>query len=400
MAATPSSWPAISHETLEWTSRSASFGPRAARQGPLRASYQAAVPPRIADLSPVVSPEVATLADEASTALAVFDAELGSDVAPFASLLLRSEAAASSQIEQLTASARQILTAELGGGNRRNASAIVSNTRAMRRAVELSDELDAAAVLAMHEVLLEHDAQHDAGQFRKEAVWIGSRSDSPVGADFVGPRWERIPDLIDDVLAFARRLDVPRLIQVTVTHAQFETIHPFTDGNGRTGRALLQSMLRANELTRNVTVPVSAGLLGDTAGYYDALTAYRRGELDPITRLVAEASFEAVHNARELVAEISGIREGWRERLRARRDSGIWRALDVVARQPVLNPKVLAAEMGIEPKNAYPHLRRLAEAGILVSKTEHVGGQMFRSDEILAALDAFAARSGRRRRSA
>ncbi len=396
MATTPS-WPAIGHETLEWTSRSASFGPRAARHAAARATYEAAVPPRITDLSPVVSPEVATLADEASTALAVFDAELGSDVAPFASLLLRSEAAASSQIEQLTASAHQILTAELGGGNRRNASAIVSNTRAMRRAVELADELDAGAVLAMHEVLLEHDSQHDAGQFRREAVWIGSRSDSPVGADFVGPRWEGVPDLIDDVLAFARRLDVPRLIQVAVTHAQFETIHPFTDGNGRTGRALLQSMLRANELTRNVTVPVSAGLLGDTAGYYDALTAYRRGELDPITRLVAEASFEAVHNARELVSEIEQVREGWRGRLRARRDSGIWTALDMVARQPVLTPKVLAAEMGIEPKNAYPHLRRLAEAGVLVSKTEHVGGQMFRSDEILAALDAFAARSGRRR---
>jgi Fic family protein len=394
---TTTSWPAIGHETLEWTSRSATFGPRATRHDPSRATYQAAVPPLIADLSPVVSPEVAAFADEASTALAVFDAELGSDVAPFASLLLRSEAAASSQIEQLTASARQILTAELGGGNRRNASAIVSNTRAMRRAVDLADELDAAAVLAMHEVLLEHDSQHDAGQFRREPVWIGSRSDSPVSADFVGPRWERIPDLIDDVLAFARRLDVPRLIQVAVTHAQFETIHPFTDGNGRTGRALLQSMLRANELTRNVTVPVSAGLLGDTAGYYDALTAYRRGELDPITRLVAGASFEAVHNARQLVTEIEEVREGWRERLRARRDSGIWTALDVVARQPVLTPKVLAAEMGIEPKNAYPHLRRLAEAGVLVSKTEHVGGQMFRSDEILAALDAFAARSGRRR---
>jgi Fic family protein len=397
VATSAPSWPAIGHETLEWTSRSASFGPRAARQSASHATYEAAVPPPIADLSPVVSPEVAALADEASTALAVFDAELGSDVAPFASLLLRSEAAASSQIEQLTASARQILTAELGGGNRRNASAIVSNTRAMRRAVELSDDLDAAAVLAMHEVLLEHDAQHDAGQFRREGVWIGSRSDSPVGADFVGPQWERVPGLIDDVLTFARRLDVPRLIQVTVTHAQFETIHPFTDGNGRTGRALLQSMLRANELTRNVTVPVSAGLLGDTAGYYDALTAYRRGELDPITRLVAEASFEAVHNARQLVAEIRGIREGWRERLRARRDSGIWTALDVVARQPVLNPKVLAAEMGIEPRNAYPHLRRLEEAGVLVSKTEHVGGQLYRSNEILGALDAFAARSGRRR---
>jgi hypothetical protein len=144
VATSAPSWPAIGHETLEWTCRSAAFGPRAARQSASHATYEAAVPPPIADLSPVVSPEVAALADEASTALAVFDAELGSDVAPFASLLLRSEAAASSQIEQLTASARQILTAELGGGNRRNASAIVSNTRATRRAVELSDDLDSS----------------------------------------------------------------------------------------------------------------------------------------------------------------------------------------------------------------------------------------------------------------
>lgn len=197
-------------------------------------------------------------------------------------------------------------------------------------------------------------------------------------------------------MTFARRLDLPRLAQVAVTHAQFETIHPFTDGNGRTGRAVLQAMQRSNELTQNVTVPVSAGVQTDTTGYVDALTAYRRGEIDPIIRVVDDASFEAVGNARELVEDISSIRDRWRTVLNARRDSGVWQALDVVARQPVLNASTLAAEMGVEPKNVYPHLDRLVDVGILARKNEYRQGTLFRNDEVLAALDAFAARAGRR----
>ena len=88
----------------------------------------------------------------------------------------------------------------------------------------------------------------------------------------------RVPAAIDDLMTFAARDDVPLLAQIAVAHAQFETIHPFTDGNGRTGRALVQAMLRNKGLTRQVTVPVSAGLLVDTDGYIAALTAYRDGD--------------------------------------------------------------------------------------------------------------------------
>lgn len=396
MAPVSNTWPALSYEELRWESRYAEFGPRAARRSTLSATYNAAVPPTIARESLWLPDDLAVLVDEASTALARFDSSLGNEVAPFAALLLRSEAAASSQIEHLTASARQILTAELGGTGKQNASEIVSNTRAMRTAIELSDELTTTTVLAMHRVLMENDRHHEAGRFRREPVWIGRSPRTPVGADYVAPDWERVPALVDDVMEFARRIDLPRLAQVAIAHAQFETIHPFTDGNGRTGRALLQAMLRSNELTQNVTVPVSAGLLTDTDGYVRALTAYRRGEVAPIIRLVAEASFEAIGNARELVDEISAIRSGWRASLVARRDSGVWRALDVVARQPVLNATTLATEMGIEPKNAYPHLERLVGAGVLVKKNEYQQGVLYRSDEVLGALDAFAARAGRR----
>jgi len=389
-------WPALEFEELRWQSRYADSGPRASRRHTVSERYEAAVPPFIAHRAPQPSPDVAALADEASTALARFDGSLGHEVAPFAALLLRSEAAASSQIEHLTASARQIFTAELGGEGKRNATEIVSNTRAMRTAIELSDRLTSETVLSMHAVLMEHDRRHEAGAFREEPVWIGTSGRTPVGAEYVAPSWERVTALVDDTMAFARRLDLPRLTQVAVTHAQFETIHPFTDGNGRTGRALLQAMLRANELTQNVTVPVSAGLLTDTSGYVDALTAYRRGEVDPIVRLVSEASFEAVGNARELVEEISSIRARWRAAVTARIDSGVWRALDVVARQPVLNASTLAAEMGVDAKNVYPHLERLVEAGVLAKKNEYQQGIVYRNDEILRALDAFAARAGRR----
>ncbi|WP_239099992.1 Fic family protein [Phycicoccus sp. CSK15P-2] len=90
--------------------------------------------------------------------------------------------------------------------------------------------------------------------------------------DVVPPVAGRVPAAIDDLVDFVSRDDLPALAQAAITHAQFETIHPFVDGNGRTGRALLHAMLRAKGVSQHVSVPISAGLLTDTDGYYDALT--------------------------------------------------------------------------------------------------------------------------------
>lgn len=250
----------------------------------------------IAALTPEPSREAALLAESAERELARFDAELGERIATFAPVLLRSEAASSSQIENLTASARAIFSAELGA----------------------------------------------------------------------------------------------------IAHAQFETIHPFSDGNGRTGRALAQSLLRFRGVTRNVAVPVSAGLLADIEGYRHALTAYRRGDIDPIIEAFANASIRAINNARKLVADIDAIRGSWNVRLAARRSSNAWRLLDILTHRPVLDSATVAAELGGQRPNAYPPLRALVDAGIVKSKAEHRLGPFWRSDEILAAIDAFARRAGRR----
>ncbi|WP_417217402.1 Fic family protein [Arthrobacter sp.] len=339
------------------------------------------------------------LAHEASSELTRLDAEIGHKVAQFAPVLLRAESASSSQIENLTASARAIFSAELGVKKSRNALLVAANTRAMSAALRLAENISATAILEMHQVLMAGQHIHPAGQWRDEPVWIGTRGDTPLGADYVAPHHERVPALVDDVATFSMRLDIPPLVSVAVSHAQFETIHPFADGNGRTGRALAQSILRFRGVTRNVAVPVSAGLLADIDGYHQALTAYRAGDITPIIRAFANAALRAAANTRQLVDEIEDIQESWTERLRVRKSSNAWRLLDLVARRPVIDSATAAAELGAKQPNVYPPLKALVEAGILQSKAEHRLGPFWRSDEILDAIDRFAQRAGRRQKT-
>jgi Fic family protein len=395
MSAAADRWPAIGAEMLDWENR---YGEASAleRHLPRPRTYEAVVPPLIATRALQLSPQTAALARTAENELIRFDASLNDEMTGFAPLLLRSEAAASSQIEHLSASARAILTAEIGDTSKRNATEIVGNTRAMQSALALADELTPGSVQKIHEVLMD-GTKHTPGQWRTEPVWIGTSARSPIGAEFVAPRFERVPGLMDDVMAFARRDDLPVLAQVAVAHAQFETIHPFTDGNGRTGRALVQSMLRGKDITRSVTVPVSAGLLTDVSAYHDALGAYRAGDVEPIIEQLALASDDAIQNARALIARLRDTTARWRDTAKPRTGSQLEQVLDYAARQPVFTAATAAADLGIGTTNIYPHLRRLADLGILKQKTEYKMGQVWRSDEVLVALDEFAERAGRRR---
>src|SRR6185437_8488263 len=120
----------------------------------------------------------------------------------------------------------------------------------MQTAVALSDELTAQAIIEVHTALLDRTDPQHVGRFRQEPVWIGGRGSTPHTASFVAPRFERVPDLINDLIDFSRRTDVAPFTQAAVAHAQFETIHPFPDGNGRAGRALVHAMLRQAGITR------------------------------------------------------------------------------------------------------------------------------------------------------
>lgn len=397
-AARAAIWPALTYEPVPWALADDVTIPRsrrAAHSGP----YEAAIPPAIAGLDVPLTSETLALTDEASTEIARFDAELGADLAPYAPLLLRSESAASSKIENLTASAKAIALAELGDPTKHNAGIIVANTRAMQAALALADSLDEQAILDMHETLIGPSHPEWVGRWRGEQVWVGGSNYGPHGAQFVPPRHERVPAAMSDLVAFMHRDDIPALVQATIAHAQFETIHPFPDGNGRTGRALIHSLLRAKRLTRTVTVPVSAGLLTDTDAYFASLTAYREGNPTTIIELIAEATIRAVDNGRTLASDLSTIREGWNERITVRRGAAAHRLADLLVRQPVVDSPLVQNELGVAATNVNTAIDHLEEKGILTKVSGNYRNRKWAAPEVLAALDEFAERAGRRSRS-
>ena len=391
-------WPSVTYESLPWEPPEPAYRSRTARRRH-RGPYEAAVAPEIAAVTVDLPSDTAAIAEEAAAEIARFDAELGREIAPFAAVLLRSESAASSKIERLTASARAIAEAELHGHAGRNASLIVANQRAMTAAIALAERIDADAILAMHTALLERADPDIAGRWRDQQVWIGGGDLGPHDAPFVPPHHSRVQADIDDLVRFIGRDDVPILAHAALAHAQFETIHPFPDGNGRTGRALMHAHLRAKGLIRNVTVPVSAGLLTDVDGYFGALTRYRNGEPTPIVESFASAAFQAVANGRRRVDDLHAVRQDWKERVHARRDAATWRVADLLLRHPVVNAGLVAAEVGIAPQNTYRSLRPLVDAGVLVEFTDRKRNQLWRAPEVLDALDRFAVRAGRRIRA-
>ncbi len=389
-------WPTLTYEERPWHAQyethSTSRSERKQHYGP----YRAAIAPPIKGARLELPGELATLVGEASAELARFDELMGGEIAHFSAVLLRSESAASSRIENLTASARAIAEAEIGTSSRRNAAEVVANTRTMMAALELAGTIQGESVLAMHRALMAESDPVHAGRWRTEQVWIGGGNLGPHQALFVPPHHERVSAAIDDLMKFIARDDLPVLVHAALAHAQFETIHPFTDGNGRTGRALVQAMLRHGELTRNVTVPVSAGLLADTSAYFDALMTYRQGDPLPIVTQFAHAAFKAVGNGRILVDELRRIRQRWQPAIKARSDSAVWRLADLLLRKPVVNARVVAEDLDLKVGNVHRYIEPLLAAGVLTESRDVRRNQVWRAPEVLAALDAFAARAGRR----
>ena len=391
---------AVSWESLPWDRDHTR--PLSRRQrAQMTPTYDAAVPARIAELSVEVNPETRAAAEDARAEITRFDAELasvlpGTELAPLAAVLLRTESASSSQIEHVTAGARALGLATLDlAAPGSNASLVASNVEAMRRALELADSLSVPSILAVHAALMQDESHAEPGDVRREQVWIGGSSASPHGADFVPPQHERVEGALDDLCAFMERTDVPLLAQCAIAHAQFETIHPFTDGNGRVGRALVHAMLQHAGATTRATVPVSAGLLTDTESYFAALTAYRTGDINPIIDRFAEATFTSIGNGRRLAADLVAIHEDWTSRISARRNAAVWRLLPTLLSQPVVTSALIRQELGLSQPASDQVIARLRDAGILTKATGRQRYVAWVAADVTTALDDFAGRARR-----
>lgn len=388
-----SSWPVVQYTERSWPPLGEPADPlwsdrrRKANKG----AYPQAVVPKIANIKVELAADVTTMVQTVNDDLTRFDAQYEGG-APFSAVLLRSESSASSEIEHLTANARRIALARLGDGTRRNASLIARNTMALEAALQLANQLDVDAMLKMHHALLKDSDPDHAGRLREEAVWIGGQS--PVTAMFVPPEHSTVPDALEDLVAFMQRTDIPAMAQAAIAHAQFETIHPFTDGNGRTGRALVSAILRSRGTTQNFTVPLSSGLLTNTNDYFDALNQYRQGNIAPIIDQFVAATQSSMGNVQVLLNDIETVRDEIFATAQRRTKN-----LEIVARLCTTEPAFtarMAQEHGVSLSTAYKILGRLVEQGILRSEGKIAGQSVWSVRVLTDALDAFAERARRR----
>lgn len=391
-------WSAIAYEARPWSfderatlSRSA----RRAHAGP----YEAAVPPSISTVSELgIDTRVLALAEEASAAIVRFDAELGDDIAPFSPILLRSESAASSQIERLTASAKAIALAELGDTSKRNAGLIVANTRAMEAAIALADHLDEAAIIEMHRVLLTGSHPDWVGRWRDQQVWINGSDHGPHRASFVPPHHDLVPGAMGDLVAFIARDDLPVLVQAAIAHAQFETLHPFVDGNGRTGRALIHVVLRRRGLAPTFVPPISLVLATWSDDYVNGLMTYRHLSEPESTqrsatavewlRMFATATSRACQDAGTYSDDIGELTAIWRSKLgRVRANSSADLLLRVLPGAPIVTVGSASKLIGRSKARTTDAVNALARAGILQQR--NVGRHRYRVFEATEVLDLF-----------
>lgn len=386
-------WPTVDYAELFWPPRSTSPDPTWSkrRRRANKGKYRQAQVPFIADLAIPLTPTSASAVQATTDDITRFDAQYEGG-APFEAVLLRSESSASSEIEQLTANARRIALARLGDTSRHNATLIARNTGALETALELASQLDVEAILSMHRVLLEGTDPDNAGTIRDQQVWIGG--DSPVTAMFVPPEHTAVPAALDDLVKFMQRTDVPPLAQAAIAHAQFETIHPFTDGNGRTGRALVSAVLRARGTTRNFTVPLSSGLLTNTAEYFDALTEYRHGYINPIIDQFVHATQQAMGNAQVLLHDIDQLRDEM-YRSTARKTKNLTALATLCTTEPAFTASMVR-QLGVPTSSAYRLIDKFVDQGILRVEQKIKGQAVWSVKALTKALDDFAYRAGRR----
>ncbi len=371
--------------------------------------YFAYVPDRLGITLPRLGEVAQAAAADALAVLARADERIGTRGRFLNHLLIRSESISSSWIEGNRVTPKRLAIAELLHQGSRIALDVVANVRATEAAIATLADRDHEVTTAEIE-RLQHVIEPSLGAgLRNEQNWVGGTGWSPLRAEFVPPPETEVPGLVTDLARFITATEGNAVVRAAVAHAQFETIHPFIDGNGRTGRALIHTVLRRADAVRNALIPISTVFAGNADGYVAGLTAFRRDPpaLDEWIVQFSEATERAAANAVRLADDVAQLDETLREDLVSarrsqgkspalpRRDALVWRILDLLPREPVLSAESVVARLDASPAAAHRALTELAEAGILGRTKDGKGRLICWTADRYLALVALTERSNR-----
>lgn len=362
--------------------------------------YSAFIPDLLSLHALTLDADVAGVAAEAEAAIRDLNAEARPALAPLARLLLRTESIASSTVEGMQMGVRELARAEArmesGGKVSSTAVEILSNIDAMQLAID--DAASAAKftvteITAIHRRLMERAANaHMAGRLRTVQNWIGGNDYNPCGADFVPPPPEYLESLLADLCEAIYDDLLPPLVQAALVHAQFETIHPFDDGNGRTGRALIHAVLARRSVTSAYVPPISVVLANDRDRYIAGLTAFRDGNEASWIEHFAGAALRSGRLAAQYLAAVHERMFEWRRRLAEssdapRADAVAWSIIDFLPAHPIITGPVATAAARRSKPQVYRALTQLEQAGVLIPLSK---GRRNRSWEAEGLLDLIA----------
>jgi Fic family protein len=381
-----------------------------ARRDRRSCDYEAYVPDLLTGRRIVFDGDTAADVADAERAIAVLDAQASTliDTEALARILLRAECVASSRIEGLEVGARRLLRVEAAAALGEQpadvtAMEVLGNIEAMASAIKTVTPRKPVTVdllLAFHRRLL-RDARPgaQAGRIRTEQNWIGGSDYNPCSAAFIPPPPEYVPNLIEDLCSFCNDDELPAVAQAAIAHAQFETIHPFADGNGRTGRALIHFVLRRRGLATRVLPPISLVLATWANDYVAGLgatryrgsatsTAARDGTNMWVARFAA-ACLRAVEDATSFENRARMLENEWRARIGpVRANSATDLLLRALPGAPLLTVGSAAAHLGrtFQPVNAA--IARLTEANILKQVSVGRRNRAFEAPDVIEAFTA------------
>lgn len=392
-------WPPHASEVVPWRNRSG----RGTRADRTLAEVTTSVPPLIAAQKYYPSAAAATAMEAAAAAVAALEADAGPGSAAISTFLIRTESISSSKIEHVEATTDDFARAIAGIRANDSATSMVAASRAVSKMIDdagKSGLISLDSMLAAHHTLMKDDP-HDqafAGKVRDQQNWISGSDYSPIGAVHVPPASARLDGLLDDLIEFSNRDDVPAIAQAAIAHAQFESIHPFTDGNGRIGRALIGAILRRRGLTGTTTPPIASALVAKQQDYFDMVNRYRDGYLDPFIQSMARSTQISSEEARVSVSRIRHLPTEWSETVRPRAGSAAQRLLSTLLDHPVISADEAEGLAHAATSSTYAALDRLEEAGVLHQITNRQRNKVWAVSAITAELDDLTARIARRAR--
>jgi Fic family protein len=306
-------------------------------------------------------------------------------------MYVRKEAVLSSQIEGTQSSLQDLLAAEANlfeaDSRPRDVDEVINYVSAMNHGLARLSELPVSVRLIreIHEKLMHgvRGSRLTPGELRRSQNWIGPGGCTLNEASFVPPPPEKIPELLGDLELFLHRKDdLPLLIKIGLAHAQFETIHPFLDGNGRIGRLLITFLLTERGALHKPVLYLSHYLKRHRQTYYDHLQAIRdKGSWEAwlafFLRGVIEVSAEAAETARRILLMRENHRAAITEKLGRAAGNG-HKVLESLYDRPIVSVSEVQQKIGAGYATANSLVTRLVKLGILVEMTGYVRNRRFR----------------------